>query len=167
MKARVAATALMLCAACTKEATAPTTRVTLRRTSGATFELVPSAGQPPFCLAFTVSRNGLTRQLTMSSSNTSFNCPAGQPVDARGYKVPLADGPVKVYTLFTSAAVNAASIAQQILEAPDRQHLSAMNLRLPGNAVLDVSEFTPEVDQPAQEGRVLSETAAPDAGSAP
>ncbi len=147
-----------LLAGCEKPAAPKATRLTIKRTSGSSFEVIPAEGQPPYCLIFTVSKSGLTRQLTMSPQNSSFACPAGKPVEPRGYRVPLSDGPVTIYTLFSSTDLNATSISQQILEAPDRQHLSAMNLRLPGNAVLEVSTFTPEADAPALVGAQLGVT---------
>jgi len=111
---------LALAACSQKTAEAPLKRATLQRTGGTTFEIIPSAGQMPFCVAYTVSRSGLTRQLTMSRSNQSFECPAGKPVGHHAYKVPLNEGPVKVYLFFTKQAVNAASVDQQIPHAPDR-----------------------------------------------
>ena len=63
-------------AGCDQKSEAPLKRATVQRTGGTTFEIVPSAGQMPFCLVYTVSRSGLTRQLTMSRSNQSFECPA-------------------------------------------------------------------------------------------
>lgn len=142
-------------AACTKPAEAPTKRAAIHRTGGTTFEIHPSPGQMPFCLAYTVSRSGLTRQLTMSRSNQSFECAPEKPLGNHAYKVPLNEGPVKVYLFFTSQAVNAASVSQQILDAPDRQALSVMNMRLPGQAAFEVLEFTPEEDVAAEVGEVL------------
>ncbi|MFT3706602.1 MAG: hypothetical protein QM817_02940 [Archangium sp.] len=142
---------------------APTKRATLNRTGGTTFEIVPSPGQQPFCLAYTVSRSGLTRQLTMSRSNQSFECTAGKPLGKHAFKVPLNEGPVRVYIFFTSQAVNAASVSQQLLDAPDRQALQVMNMRLPGVAVLEALDFTPEEDVAAEVGEVLG---AVDAGAA-
>jgi hypothetical protein len=142
-------------AGCDQKSEAPLKRATVQRTGGTTFEIVPSAGQMPFCLAYTVSRSGLTRQLTMSRSNQSFECPAGKAVGHHAYRVPLNEGPVKVYLFFTSQAVNAASVSQQILDAPDRQSLSVMNMRLPGQAAFETLEFTPEEDVAAEVGEVL------------
>lgn len=148
--------------ACEEKSSAPSKRATLHRTGGTTFEIVPSPGQLPHCLAYTVSKSGLTRQLTMSRSNQSFECTAGKPIGAHAYKVPLNEGPVRVYVFFTSQPVHAASVSQQILDAPDRQALSVMNMRLPGQAALEVLDFTPEEDVAAEEGAVLG---AVDAGT--
>jgi hypothetical protein len=156
--------------ACVRSPELPKHRVDLVRKSGSTFELVPTDGQMPFCLAFTVNLAGVTRQLTMSEQNVSFRCEAGQRVGGHTWRVPLSDGPVKVYVLLTSQAVNAGSVVQQLLEAPDRQHLTVMNMRLPGNAVLETLDFTPEAESVPQEGSVVSlDAGAPmvDAGPTP
>jgi hypothetical protein len=130
-------------------------RAEARRTGGTTFELVPAPGQHPYCLAFTVSRSGLTRQLTMSSKNLSFECPAGRPVGQHAFKVPLGEGPVRVYVLFTSQPVNAASVSQQLLDAPDRQAVSVMHLRLPGAATLEALDFAPDEDVAPEVGGLV------------
>ncbi len=160
---------LLLAAACSKRPEAPD-RARVRRTGGHTFELVPAEGQLPYCLAYTVSKStGVTRQLTMSRKNVSFECPAGAPVGKRPFRVPEADGEVRVFVLFTSQPVNAGSIAQQILDAPDRLKLNAMDMRLPGNAAFEAHDFVPEADVAPEVGGVLGEDAgveAPDAGAA-
>lgn len=144
----------MTFAAC-NEKPAATKRAELKRTGGTTFEVVTGQGQFPYCLLYTVSKSGLTRQLTMSRTNMSFECPAGKPIGKHPYKVPLNEGPVRVYVFFTSQPVNAASVSQQILDAADRQTLSIMNMRLPGNAALEVLDFEPEEDVAAEVGQIL------------
>jgi hypothetical protein len=131
-------------------------RVALERTGGSTFALVPTQGQPPFCLVYTVAANGLTRQLTMSAQNRSFECPAGQPIGRRQYRVPLSDGPVQVLVLFTSQSVNAGSVSQQLVEAPNRAQPSVLDLRLPGNAHLATVTFEPRDDVPIEVGSIVS-----------
>lgn len=133
----------------------PTKRAFTSRTGGTTFEIIPAEGQYPNCLVYTVSRSGLTRQLTMSRSNQSFECAAGRPIGGHSYKVPLNEGPVKVFVFFTTQPVNAASVSQQILDAPDRQALSVMNMRLPGQAHLEVLDFTPEEDVAPEVGGLV------------
>lgn len=170
MRALLLAGLLAGAVGCEKSPVVPQTRAAINRTGGTTFEIVPAAGQFPNCLAFTVTKNGLTRQLTMSHSNQSFQCAAGRPVAGHSYKVPLSEGPVKVYVFFTSQAVNAALVAQEILEARDRQGISAMDLRLPGNVVLEVIDFVPEEDTEPELGHLLHRDGgvepAVDAGSA-
>ena len=137
---------LVALAACKPSNTELPRRVLLHRTGGTTFELKPEEGQHPYCLAYTVNKAGLTRQLTMARNNESFECPAGKAIGLRSFKVPLGEGPVKVYVLFTSQKVNAGSVAQQLLDTANRQQIHVMELRLPGVANLDTLEFVPEED---------------------
>ena len=154
---------LMATAACEKPSSATSNkRASIARTGGTTFEIIPAEGQYGYCLAYTVSRSGLTRQLTMSRSNQSYECAAGRPIGGHPYKMPLNEGPVRVFVFFTSQPVNAASVSQQILDATDRQALTLMNMRLPGQAHLEVLEFTPEEDIAPQVGTLV----VPDAGAA-
>jgi hypothetical protein len=146
---------LITAVACEKQPTAPSRRAQISRTGGTTFEIIPTEGQYGYCLAYTVSRSGLTRQLTMSRSNMSYECASGRPVGGHAYKMPLNEGPVRVYVFFTSQAVNAATISQQILDASDRQALTLMNMRLPGQANLEVLDFTPEEDVAPQIGGLV------------
>ncbi len=141
-------TALALGLACTERAPAPRPpRVALERTGGASFRLIPAEGQLPHCLAYTVSRAGLTRQLTMSPRNEAFECPGGAAVGGGSFRVPAAEGPVKVHVVFTSQPVSAATVTEQLLEAGDRQRLDAMNLRLPGRAAVETLDFQPTADK--------------------
>lgn len=156
---RTALVCLMLLAACKESKSEVPRRVLLHRTGGTTFELRPEEGQHPYCLAYTVSKNGLTRQLTMSKKNESFECVAGKAVGGRSFKVPLNEGPVKIYVLFTSQPVNAGSVAQQILDTPDRQKVHVMELRLPGVANLESLEFVPDEDVEATVGEELADGA--------
>lgn len=148
--------AALLALGCT-EKPSPTAnkRVVLERTGGTTFRLVPSDGQYPYCLAYTVNMTGLTRQLTMSRLNASFECKPGQPIGKHQFRVPLDEGPVKIHVIFTSQPVNAGSVSQQIMEADNRQVLKVMNMRLPGNAAIETLDFLPEEDTPAEVGTVV------------
>ena len=155
----------MATAACEKPSS-PTSnkRASIARTGGTTFEIIPAEGQHGYCLAYTVSRSGLTRQLTMSRSNQSYECAAGRPIGGHPYKMPLNEGPVRVFVFFTSQPVNAASVSQQILDATDRQALTLMNMRLPGQAHLEVLDFTPEEDVAPTVGTLVELDAGVDGG---
>ncbi|MDP2272920.1 MAG: hypothetical protein Q8N23_26930 [Archangium sp.] len=156
---------LMATAACEKSSSATSSkRASIARTGGTTFEIIPAEGQHGYCLAYTVSRSGLTRQLTMSRSNQSYECAAGRPIGGHPYKMPLNEGPVRVFVFFTSQPVNAASVSQQILDANDRQALTLMNMRLPGQAHLEVLDFTPEEDVAATVGALVGFDAGVDGG---
>ncbi len=155
MRSLLIAGLLLGAVACEKPQVVATRRAAINRTGGTTFELVPAEGQHGYCLAYTVSKSGLTRQLTMSRTNQSYECAAGRPIGGHPYKVPLSEGPVKVFVFFTSQPVNAASISQQILDAPNRQSLSVMNMRLPGQASLEVLDFAPEEDVAPEVGSLV------------
>ncbi len=140
-------------------------RVTLRRMTGTSFELTPTEQQHPNCLVFTISANGVIRQLTMSRENISYVCPAGKSIGGHSYRVPLDEGTVKVHVLFSSTRVNAASVAQQLLDLRDRPQISSIDLRLPGNVTIDTLSFEPEAD--AQIGGLVGKDGIPevDAGA--
>lgn len=140
---------------CARAPQTPPARVTLTRTGGATFTLTPAEGQPPWCLAYTVTRAGLVRLLTMSSTNASIACPAGQPIGGGAFRAPLEEGPVRLHVIFTSQPVNAGSVSQQLLEHASLESLRVMDLRLPGNAAVETLAFTPEADAPAALGAVV------------
>lgn len=159
MRPLIAIVSMLLVVGCEKSPSGPMRRASLNRTGGTTFEIVPSEGQHPHCLAYTVSRSGLTRQLTMSGANQSFDCAASRPVGGHAYKVPINEGPVRVYVFFTSQRVNAAAVSQELIDAPDRQALAVMNMRLPGSVALEVLDFVPEPDVPAEIGTVVGEDA--------
>lgn len=159
MRALVLVSLVVVVTGCEKSTPPSANRVTLRRTGGTTFQLLPSEGQLPYCLAYTVSRSGLTRQLTMSKSNQSFTCEANAAIGKRTFRVPQNEGPVKVHVLFTSQPINAASVSQDLLDAKDRQALSVMNLRLPGKALLETIDFVPEEDVDPEVGEMLGQDA--------
>ncbi len=149
--------------ACSKQPEAPPKRVTLRQMTGATYELIPGSGQSPYCLVYTVSPKGLIRQLTMSADNLSFECPAGQPIGRHPFRVALNEPSVKVLVLFTSQQVSATSVSQQLLDSQRAASLTAMDLRLPGQATLEVLDFVATPEVPAEEGTLIeidSKTAA-------
>lgn len=151
-------TSLAMLSGCTESPKSePPSRMLLNRMGGSTFQLVPTENQLPYCLAYTVSRSGLTRQLTMSEANQSFPCSAGKPLGGRTYRVPLNEGPVHVLVFFSSQPIAAASLSQQLLDLPDRQKVSVMDLRLPGKATLELIDYTPEADAPVDVGAVVGE----------
>ncbi|HVG63223.1 MAG TPA: hypothetical protein VNA24_31960 [Hyalangium sp.] len=137
---------LVLVAGCTedKSKSGPPARAQLRKVSGSTIEVVPAEGQLPYCLVYTVSQNGIIRQLTMSRENRSVKCEAGKPISNTSFRVPTQEGPVKVYVLFSDQRVHAGSIAQQIVDKQGQERMTAMDFRLPGQAFLERLDFTPE-----------------------
>jgi hypothetical protein len=107
-------------------------------------EVVPNEGQLPYCLLYTVSQKGVIRQLTMTRENRSIKCDAGKPIANSSFRVPVQEGPVKVYVIFSNERVQAGSVAQQLFELQGRERITGMDFRLPGQAFVEMLEFIPE-----------------------
>jgi hypothetical protein len=137
---------LVLGLACTddKSKGGPPARAQLRKVSGSTIEIVPTEGQLPYCLVYTVSRKGIIRQLTMTRENRSIKCDSGKPIANTSFRVPTQEGPVKVYIFFSDQRVQAGSVAQQLMDIQNKERMTAMDFRLPGQAFVEMLEFTPE-----------------------
>jgi hypothetical protein len=119
----------------------PTTRVELRKITGDTVQIVPTEASLPYCLVFTESAK-VTRQLTISKSNQSVKCPAGQPVLGQTYRIPADEGPVKVQIFLSDQRLEAVSVANQITEMA-KPNFSPIDMRLPGRVVVQTLTFTP------------------------
>ena len=153
MRQMVLLVAMLISAASACDASrASVGRASLVRHGPALFQVMPASQQLPHCSIFTVSEAGVTRQLTMSRDNLSFDCPAGRPVGQRTWRAPADEGPVRVLVFFTSQKVNSASIAQQLIEFKDPRRASLLDMRLPGTAALETLEFTPLPESPIEEG---------------
>jgi hypothetical protein len=147
MIGRFAVLALLaaLCACSPKSPAASAHRATMNKLSANVVEVVPSEGQPPYCLIFTVSEHDkVIRQLTMSRDNRSFSCPAGTPVGGLTFRVPVDEGGVKLYVLFSDQRLNAGSIAQQLFDLSSRPAFNVLDLRAPGRVVSERFDFVPE-----------------------
>lgn len=132
-------------------------RASLVRQGPALFQVVPAPSQHPYCSIFTVSEAGVTRQLTMARDNLAFDCPTGRAIGYRTWRAPADEGPVRVLVFFTNQKVNAATIAQQLIELEDPRRVSLLDLRLPGAAALETLEFTPLPESPIEEGGVIGD----------
>jgi hypothetical protein len=159
---------LVLVAGCTddKNKGGPPARAQLRKVSGSTIEIVPTEGQLPYCLVYTVSQKGIIRQLTMTRENRSIKCEAGRPIANASFRVPTQEGPVKVYILFSDQRVQAGSIAQQIMDKQNQERMTAMDFRLPGQAFLERLEFTPEEGGTPVTGAVVAPSGEVEPGTA-
>jgi len=161
----VAAAALFGLVACSRSGT-PTQRVELRRISGDTVQIVPSAGQMQYCLVFTHSGKGVVRQLTMSKSNNSVKCPAGEPVLGQAYRIPVEEGPVKIHVFFSDQRLEAASVANQLNDMSNVS-FNPIDFRLPGRVVVETLDFTPtESNEPAP-GQLVPKPSPPAANNRP
>jgi hypothetical protein len=132
--------ALLLVPACTQPPAAH--RAEVVKLSPSTIQVVPAEGQPPFCLAYTASEKGVVRHLT-SSAASSLECPARQPIGGVRYEIPKGEGKVWIYVIFSDKQLEAAPISAQVHEMGRGGGLTAMDLRAPGNVVLETLEFTP------------------------
>jgi len=159
---------LVLVAGCTDDKTksGPPARAQVRKVSGSTMEIVPTEGQLPYCLVYTVSQKGIIRQLTMTRENRSIKCEAGRPIANTSFRVPMEEGPVKVYILFSDQRVQAGSIAQQIMDKQNQDRMTAMDFRLPGQAFLERLEFIPEEGGTPVTGGVVEPNGTVDPGTA-
>jgi hypothetical protein len=79
----------------------------------------------------------------MTKGQQSVPCPAGAPVMGLTFRIPEDEGKVKIYTFFSDRRLTAASVSEQLVEIGDSAALTPMNLRLPGQVMLDVEEYDP------------------------
>jgi hypothetical protein len=119
-------------------------RAQLRRTGPALMEVVPSEGQLPYCMLYTVSERGVIRQLTLTRENRSIKCDAGKPIANTSFRVPAQEGKVKVYIFFSDDRIQAGPVAQQLYDLRGQDRINAMDMRLPGRVFVEVLEFQPE-----------------------
>ena len=124
---------------------ASTQRVELVQKGPASIELVPLAGQPPYCLVFTVAEGGRPiRHLTMLEDKLSPDCPAGEPIASHVFRIPPREGKVKIFVVFSDRALEVDPIARQISDlVSQEQPVTAMDLRAPGRVVVEMLDFTP------------------------
>ena len=142
-------------------------RAEIRQEGPARVQVVPAAGQLPFCLVFTASERGVVRQLTMTAEGLSLPCAAGEPIGKVTYRIPPAEGKVRVYVVFSDQAMKASPIATQIHELfTNGQPLTAMDLRAPGAVHLEALEFTPTAE-PEPEPDTIEVLGSDDAGPPP
>ncbi len=141
----LALVALVALGGCEKPAPSSSSqRVTLVHKGPAHIELVPSEGQPPFCLVFTVAERGPIRHLTMLDDKLSPDCPAAAPIAGNVFRIPPREGKVKILVIFSDRALEADPIARQIDDlVSQKQPVTAMDLRAPGRVVVETLEFTP------------------------
>lgn len=122
----------------------PLRRVDTYRLSGNTVQFIPAEGQLPYCLIFTTSSRSVVRQLTMTPENKSVPCEAGKPIGGVSYRILVDEGPIKAFIFFSDRKLNAASVAEQVVEMNSRRVFNTMDLRLPGQVSTEILEFSPE-----------------------
>jgi hypothetical protein len=145
--------AAALLAACAKPPPAPH-RMEIREVTGNTVQFIPAPDQLPYCLIFTESEKGVTRQMTMTQSNQSALCPAGEPVLGLRFRIPADEGRVHVRVLFSDQRLQAATLAEQVVGMANPA-FNPMDLRLPGRVLLESIDFVPKEEPPPVVGGVL------------
>ena len=128
--------------------------------TGNTVTFIPALGQLPYCLIFTHSERGVTRALTMAANRLSVPCSAGEPVMGNRFRIPLQDGPVKIYTVFSDEKLKGSQVAEQLLDRVNAPRVGGMDMSLPGQVVVDVEEFMPNEEQAPLTGEPLGEESA-------
>ncbi len=151
----VAVCATSLSGACSKPSSAPAPhRMEIRTVTGNTLQFIPAPDQLPYCLIYTQSDKGVTRQMTMTQSNQSVPCPAGEPVMGRRFRIPADEGHVRIRILFSDQRLAAASLASQLVEMTNPA-FQPNDLRLPGHVVLETLDFVPSEELPPVVGEVV------------
>lgn len=118
-------------------------RAEIRAVGPASIQIIPAAGQMPFCLVYTFAENGIVRQLTPLDPNEAIPCPAGAPVGGATFKIPPREGKVRIYVVLADRALDGRGVAAQVREMGKKPGFSAMDLRAPGNVALEALEFEP------------------------
>src|SRR5262245_40136682 len=133
-------------------------RAELKNMGGSTIQVVPTEGQLPYCLVFTISEGKVVRQLTMNRENKSVKCAAGQPIGNVSFRVPREEGKVKVLVFFSSARLDAGPLAQQLYElASEGKNFFAYDLRLSGDVTMEKIDFEPSEDVPTVSGGTIGQ----------
>ena len=166
MRRMLAVIALAWVVGCTPSKAPTTKRAELQEVGAATVKFIPAENQPPYCLLFTVSAKGVVRQLTMNRENTSVPCEAGKPIGGVEYRIPPAEGKIRAHLIFSDRKLEAAPMARQVHElASQNPNFMALDLRAPGQVMIETLEFTPMIEG---EGFTIQADGTPeDAGAQP
>jgi hypothetical protein len=140
-------------------------RAQLRKTGAATVEVIPSEGQLPYCMLYTVSEKGIIRQLTLTRENRSIRCDPNKPVANTSFRIPVQEGKVRMYIFFSDDRIPAGPVAQQLYDLRGQERINAMDLRLPGRVFVEILEFSPEESAPPVTGAVVGSHGEVDAGT--
>jgi hypothetical protein len=158
-------TVLALCGSCDGKKTDRPARAQLRKTGAALVEVIPSEGQLPYCMLYTVSEKGIIRQLTLTRENRSIRCDPNRPVANTSFRIPVQEGKVRMYIFFSDDRIPAGPVAQQLYDLRGQERINAMDLRLPGRVFVETLEFSPEESAPPVTGAVVGSHGEVDAGT--
>jgi len=126
----------------------------IRTVTGNTVQFIPAPDQLPYCLIYTQSDKGVTRQMTLTQSNQSVPCPSGEPVLQRRFRIPADEGHVRVRILFSDQRLQAAEVAEQVVEMV-KPAFDPNDLRVPGHVLLETLDFVPIEELPPLVGEVV------------
>ena len=146
--------AAVLVGACSKPPAAAPHRMEIRRVTGNTVQFVPAPDQLPYCLIYTQSDKGVTRQLTLTRGNTSVPCPAGEPVLGLRFRIPVEEGRVRVQVLFSDQRLDAAQVALQVVDMA-KPNFNPTDLRVPGHVIHQSLDFIPSEEPSPTVGEVV------------
>lgn len=147
----------LLTSACQQEKPAAEKRFDVQTVGMSTVQLVPKAGQSPYCLVFSVSEKGVVRHLTITDTQESIECKAGQPIGGVTFRFPPKEGKVRIWVIFSDRPLKAGPMASQFHElVAQNPNFQAMDLRAPGTVQIETTEYTP-VEGPEPEVVVGSE----------
>jgi len=108
----------------------------------------------------------VVRQLTMSKTNVSVKCPAGEPVLGLTYRIPVEEGPVKIHVFFSDQRLEAASVANQLNEMASPS-FNPIDFRMPGKVVVDTIDFIPTESNEPKPGTLVPRPSEPAATNRP
>jgi hypothetical protein len=156
----------LLLTGCTPSKSAAPKRVQIEELGAAEVKFIPAESQPPYCLIFTVSEKGVVRQLTMTAEKMSIPCEGGKPIGGVVYRIPPAEGKIRAHVIFSDRKLDASPMARQVHElAAQNPKFMALDLRAPGQVMIETLEFTPMLEG---EGFTIQADSTPeDAGGKP
>jgi hypothetical protein len=175
MHLRFCVVALPLLLGCTPSKSSTAKRAEIQEVGASTVKFVPAENQPPFCLLFTVSERGVVRQLTINREKTSMPCEAGKPIGNTVYRIPPEEGKIRAHLIFSDRALESSPLATQVHDlAASNPKFMALDLRAPGQMMVETLEFTPafesegftiRADGTMEEGAGSKPTSAPSPSS--
>ena len=152
--------------ACQKESSPPAVaRTEIKSMGGSTVEFLPKEGQHPYCLLYTMSEKGIIRQLTMTRENRSIKCEPGKRIYNSSFRIPLEEGKIRAYVIYSDQRIHAGTVAQQLNDLRDKTRVTAMDFRLPGAVAVDMLEFVPQAGGEPVKDAVVGTTDLQEGGS--
>ena len=83
----------------------------------------------------------------MNRDRTAVSCEAGKPIGGFTYKIPLEEGKIRAHIIFSDRKLDSGPLATQIHEfAAANPNFMALDLRAPGQVVVETLEFTPTLE---------------------